>query len=68
MSCYVSILRVSYILQVRAANPPNKEHPYFERLIKPLLERKPLDEEDVDSAMGFSEELAELEKERKVAN
>jgi hypothetical protein len=36
-------------------------------LIKPLLNRKPLDEEDVDAAMGFSEELAELEKERNVA-
>ncbi|KAI5452912.1 fatty-acyl coenzyme A oxidase [Naganishia albida] len=58
----------AYFNHVRAANPPNKEHPYFERLIKPLLERKPLDEEDVDSAMGFSEELAELEKERKMAN
>lgn len=52
------------VFQVRAANPPSKEHPYFDRLIKPLLERKPLEEEDVDAAMGFSEELAEMEKER----
>ncbi|GHJ85108.1 hypothetical protein NliqN6_1510 [Naganishia liquefaciens] len=55
----------AYFNHVRAANPPNKEHPYFERLIKPLLNRKPLDEEDVDAVMGFSEELAELERERK---
>ncbi|KAJ9117604.1 hypothetical protein QFC22_004454 [Naganishia vaughanmartiniae] len=54
----------AYFNHVRAANPPKKEHPYFDRLIKPLLERKPLEEEDVDAAMGFSEELAELEKER----
>ncbi|KAJ9110296.1 hypothetical protein QFC19_001699 [Naganishia cerealis] len=57
----------AYFNHVRAANPPTKEHPYFDRLIKPLLERKPLEEEDVDAAMGFSEELAELEKERKAS-
>ncbi|KAJ9091546.1 hypothetical protein QFC21_007171 [Naganishia friedmannii] len=57
----------AYFNHVRAANPPTKQHPYFDRLIKPLLERKPLEEEDVDAAMGFSEELAEMEKERKAS-
>lgn len=47
--------------QVRASNPPEKEHPYFARLIAPLLNRVPEDEEeDVESAMGLEEELAEM--------
>ncbi|WRT68758.1 uncharacterized protein IL334_005738 [Kwoniella shivajii] len=55
----------SYFAQVQAANPPPKEHPYFNRLIKPLLERQNEDMEDPESAMGLNEELKEIEDERK---
>lgn len=49
------------IWQVRASNPPEKEHPYFNRLIAPLLNRVPEDEEaDPESAMGLEEELQEM--------
>ncbi len=55
----------AYFNQVKASNPPLKEHPYFDRLIKPLLDRQPLDEEDVNEAMGLEDELAEMADERK---
>jgi hypothetical protein len=47
---------------VRASNPPVKEHPYFARLIAPLLNRvnEPDDEKDPEEAMGLEEELKEL--------
>lgn len=31
---------IHYFEQVKRANPPPRDHPYFERLIKPLLERR----------------------------
>ncbi|WVW85213.1 hypothetical protein I302_107251 [Kwoniella bestiolae CBS 10118] len=55
----------SYFAQVQAANPLPKEHPYFTRLIKPLLERQNEDMEDPGSAMGLDDELKEIEEERK---
>jgi len=55
-----------YFNLVRASNPPLKEHPYFSRLIEPLLSRpKNEEEEDVNEAMGLEDELAEMEAERK---
>ncbi|WVQ95274.1 hypothetical protein IAU59_002369 [Kwoniella sp. CBS 9459] len=55
----------SYFAQVQAANPLPKEHPYFNRLIKPLLERQNEDMEDPGSAMGLEDELKEMEDDRK---
>ncbi|OCF35829.1 acyl-CoA oxidase [Kwoniella heveanensis BCC8398] len=55
----------SYFAQVQAANPLPKEHPYFNRLIKPLLERQNEDMEDPESAMGLDDELKEMEDDRK---
>ncbi|KAG7528732.1 hypothetical protein FFLO_05958 [Filobasidium floriforme] len=52
----------AYFDQVRASNPPVKEHPYFARLIAPLLNRvnEADDEKDPEEAMGLEEELKEL--------
>lgn len=57
----------SYFAQVREANPLPKEHPYFKRLIKPLLERQNAPLEDVNDEMGLDDELAEMAEERKAA-
>jgi acyl-CoA oxidase len=53
----------SYFAQVRASNPLPKEHPYFERLIRPLLERKNAELPDVEKDMGLDEELEEMRQE-----
>jgi acyl-CoA oxidase len=56
----------SYFAQVQASNPLPKEHPYFERLIRPLLERKEDDSAlgDVGAAMDLESELDEMRQER----
>lgn len=54
----------SYFAQVQASNPLPKVHPYFERLIRPLLERENADMPDVERDMGLDEELAEMKAER----
>ncbi|TXT09567.1 uncharacterized protein COLE_03501 [Cutaneotrichosporon oleaginosum] len=51
----------SYFEQVRAQNPLPKEHPYFARLIKPLLEREPFAHEDVEGEMDLDNELQEMQ-------
>lgn len=51
----------SYFEQVRAQNPLPKEHPYFTRLIKPLLEREPFSHEDVEGEMDLDNELQEMQ-------
>ncbi|KAL7422579.1 fatty-acyl coenzyme A oxidase [Cryptotrichosporon argae] len=58
----------SYFAQVQACNPLPKTHPYFDRLIRPLLEREAgaaLD--DVGEAMALDDELAEMADERRAA-
>lgn len=54
----------TYFNLVRANNPPPKEHPYFTRLIAPLLQREttPLDD---SGDMDLDEEIAEMIEERK---
>lgn len=49
---------------MRANNPPQKEHPYFQRLIAPLLQREttPLDD---SGDMELDEEIAEMLEERR---
>lgn len=57
----------SYFSQVQAANPLPKDHPYFTRLIKPLLERQNVEMEDPEQVMGLDNELEEMEAERREA-
>lgn len=57
----------SYFAQVQASNPLPKEHPYFTRLIKPLLEREDAPLEDPGQVMGLDEELEEMTKDSKAA-
>lgn len=54
----------SYFAQVRASNPLPKTHPYFERLIRPLLERENLALPDVEKDMDLDAELNEMKAER----
>lgn len=56
----------SYFAQVQASNPLPKVHPYFERLIKPLLERKEDGSAigDVGADMDLEGELEEMRVER----
>lgn len=53
----------AYFNAVRAANPPAPVHPYFDRLIKPLLTREPLELGDA-SEIGIDEEIEEIQQER----
>ena len=57
----------SYFAQVQASNPPHKTHPYFDRLIKPLLERQNTGIEDPENEMGLDDELKEMKAERESA-
>lgn len=52
----------SYFAQVQAANPPPKEHPYFNRLIKPILEREPMSLNDLGNEMDLDDEITDLAK------
>lgn len=55
----------AYFELVRARNPPTGGRPsYFEKLIKPLLEREPLNFNDGD-AIELDDEIAEMIEERK---
>ncbi|KAG0146108.1 hypothetical protein CROQUDRAFT_63131 [Cronartium quercuum f. sp. fusiforme G11] len=53
----------AYFNAVRAANPSPPVHPYFDRLIKPLLTRQPLEMEDAAS-IEVDEEIEEIQRER----
>jgi len=57
----------SYFAQVQASNPPLKTHPYFDRLIKPLLERQNTGIEDPENEMGLDDELREMKRESESA-
>ncbi|CAD6585144.1 MAG: fatty-acyl coenzyme A oxidase [Tremellales sp. Tagirdzhanova-0007] len=57
----------SYFAQVQASNPLPKEHPYFTRLIKPLLDRENSAIDDPEAAMGLDDELREMAEERAAA-
>jgi len=50
----------SYFAQVQAANPIVKEHPYFNSLIKPLLERNTDYVPDLGAEMDLDPEITEL--------
>ncbi|KAK0525336.1 fatty-acyl coenzyme A oxidase [Tilletia horrida] len=51
-----------YFRAVRRANPQNKEHPYFERVIKPFIFRSPPELEDFDE-IGVDEDIEEIREE-----
>lgn len=53
----------TYFDQVRASNPHQPVHPYFDRIIKPLLEREPLVLDDV-SEIELDDEIAEIAADR----
>ncbi|SCV73902.1 BQ2448_6332 [Microbotryum intermedium] len=55
-----------YFDRVRESNPHESVHPYFERIIKPLLEREPLEIVDADD-VGLDEEIDEIREEREEA-
>jgi len=57
----------SYFAQVQASNPLPKEHPYFTRLIKPLLDRRDDVLDDPGANMSLDEELKEMAADRKSA-
>ncbi|OZJ02603.1 hypothetical protein BZG36_03642 [Bifiguratus adelaidae] len=44
-----------YYAQIKRANPP-QEHPYFHKLIKPLLEREVLDNDDEEAGLEDEDE------------
>ncbi|KAI3623595.1 acyl-CoA oxidase [Malassezia furfur] len=56
-----------YFNTIRRNNPPLKPHPYFERLIKPLIQRPMPEVEDLDEAIGLDEEIDEIQAERREA-
>ncbi|GAA5860517.1 hypothetical protein JCM8547_000328 [Rhodosporidiobolus lusitaniae] len=53
-----------YYNRVKESNPFEPVHPYFDRLIKPLIEREPLELGDDVDEMDLDEEIAELRAER----
>ena len=57
----------NFLVQVQASNPLPKEHPYFTRLIKPLLDRENSAIDDPEAAMGLDDELREMAEERAAA-
>ena len=56
-----------YFSMVQRNNPQLKPHPYFERLIKPLLNRPNVEMEDLDEEIGLDDEIDEIQTERKEA-
>lgn len=56
-----------YFRLVRRNNPQNKEHPYFDRVIKPFIHREQVELEDLDEAIDLDNELQEIKEERETA-
>jgi len=52
-----------YFAHVKAANPHEPVAPYFERVIKPLIEREDVGFDDADE-IDLDEELKEIQEER----
>ncbi|KAL8276254.1 hypothetical protein RQP46_011328 [Phenoliferia psychrophenolica] len=55
-----------YFDRVRASNPHESVHPYFDRIIKPLLEREPLELDDA-ADMDLDDEISEIKQDREDA-
>ncbi|CCF50048.1 hypothetical protein NDA11_001290 [Ustilago hordei] len=56
-----------YFRMVRRNNPQLKEHPYFERLIRPFIEGATSEIEDFDEAIGIDDEIEEIKQDREEA-
>ena len=56
-----------YFAMVQRNNPVLKPHPYFNTLIKPLIQRTVNEPEDLDEAIGIDEEIDEIQAERREA-
>ncbi|KOS12872.1 acyl- oxidase [Malassezia pachydermatis] len=56
-----------YFNMVRRNNPVLKPHPYFERLIKPLISRRVPEPEDATELMGLDDDIEEIQAEAKEA-
>jgi len=53
----------AYFAKIKRCNPQLPEHPYFNRLIKPLLERSST-ADDESATINVDEDIAEAQKER----
>ncbi|GAA6009547.1 hypothetical protein JCM10207_003821 [Rhodosporidiobolus poonsookiae] len=68
LGCYDGNIYERYFKRVRDSNPFEPVHPYFDRLIKPLIEREPLELGDDADEMDLDDEIAELRAEREEAD
>ncbi|GAA5973030.1 hypothetical protein JCM8115_005984 [Rhodotorula mucilaginosa] len=62
--CYDGNVYERYFARVKASNPHNPVAPYFERVIKPLIEREPLELVDDVDQIDLDGEIAEIQAER----
>ncbi|GAA5893105.1 hypothetical protein JCM5296_003074 [Sporobolomyces johnsonii] len=64
LGCYDGDVYEKYFNRVRESNPFEPVHPYFVRIIKPLIEREPLELGDDADAMDLDDEIGEIQAER----
>ncbi|GJN92665.1 hypothetical protein Rhopal_005700-T1 [Rhodotorula paludigena] len=64
LGCYDGDIYERYFARVKEANPHQPVAPYFERVIRPLIEREPLSIDDADD-IEIDDEIAEIEEERR---
>jgi len=64
LGCYDGNVYERYHNRVKESNPFNPVHPYFERIIKPLIEREPLEMGDDADTIELDAELEEIAAER----
>ncbi|GAA5932222.1 hypothetical protein JCM1841_005155 [Sporobolomyces salmonicolor] len=64
LGCYDGDVYEKYFSRVRESNPFEPVHPYFDRIIKPLIEREPLELGDDADAMDLDDEIGEIQAER----
>ncbi|GAA5960703.1 hypothetical protein JCM21900_000508 [Sporobolomyces salmonicolor] len=64
LGCYDGDVYEKYFNRVRESNPFEPVHPYFDRIIKPLIEREPLELGDDADAMDLDDEIGEIQAER----
>ncbi|GAA5898215.1 hypothetical protein JCM6882_000105 [Rhodosporidiobolus microsporus] len=67
LGCYDGDVYERYFDRVRASNPFEPVHPYFDRIIKPFIEREPLELGDDADSMDLDDEIGELRAEQKEA-
>ncbi|GAA5822351.1 hypothetical protein JCM11251_006310 [Rhodosporidiobolus azoricus] len=67
LGCYDGDIYVRYFDRVKASNPFEAVHPYFDRIIKPFIEREPLELGDDADSMDLDDEIGELHAEQSEA-